>query len=39
MPNKNIKSIKLANISESYSVTNTEKFDMSNGTQKDMLWK
>ena len=34
-----IKSIELTNISDTYSTTNTMKFDTSNDTQKHMLWK
>ena len=34
-----IKRIKLENISEAYSVTNTKKFDTSNETQKHILYK
>ena len=36
---KMTKSIKLVNISDTYSATNTIKFDTSNDTQKHMLWK
>ena len=36
---KMIKSIKLANISDTYSTTSTMKCDTSNDTQKHMLWK
>ena len=34
-----IKKIKLSNISDSYSATNMMKFDISNDTQKHLLWK
>lgn len=33
------KRIELENISEAYSITNTKKFDISNETQKHMLYK
>ena len=36
---KVIKSIELANISNTYSATNAMKFDTSNNTQKNILWK
>ena len=36
---KTIKSIKLGNISDACSATNMMKFDISNDTQKHMLWK
>ena len=34
-----IKKIELSNISDAYSATNTMKFDISNDTQKHLLWK
>ena len=34
-----IKKIELSNISDAYSATNTMKFDISNDTQKYLLWK
>ena len=34
-----IKNIKLSNISDAYSKTNTMKFDTSNDTQKHPFWK
>ena len=34
-----IKKIELSNISDAYSATNMMKFDISNNTQKHLLWK
>ena len=39
MRSKNDKKIELSNISDTYSATNMMKFDISNDTQKHLLWK
>ena len=39
MRSKNDKKIELSNISNAYSATNMMKFDISNDTQKHLLWK
>ena len=39
MCGKNDKITKLSNISDAYSTTNMMKFDISNNTQKHLLWK
>ena len=39
MRSKNDKKIELSNISDAYSATNMIKFNISNDTQKHLLWK
>ena len=39
MRSKNDKKIELSNITGAYSATNMVKFDISNNTQKHLLWK
>ena len=39
MRSKNDKKIKLSNISDAYSAANMVKFNISNDTQKHLLWK